>query len=583
MSVTKLVLIALVNVVLAACVSGKSPTTRVEGCELHFHVTPHYNAVPRALDVSVTFPSGGRSETYLRLTPSWAGVNDFSTYLSGWRGESPESAVEPTELPHRIRVFHPISGLVRVDFKARGELADPDDGKPQDNLQQYRTQIGVDWFQFFGYAVFPSVEPYGDDSRVDMCVTVHQPGPDGTPLFGSYFPGRGNDMTRHLTGSPGLLRHAFYGGGPGWRVAERHLTSGTVGVAMRGHFGAEDIAFVDKAAALIDAQRRFWNDETSRMQWIVIAPNYTQYSSGGTLVNQAAVLYGNKTFTPQSSFFESQIGHENLHQWIPQRLGAHGSDPAFYWLSEGFTDYYTHRLLLASGAWTLQQYADALSRQLRGYWQSPARNATAQSIGPRFFSDRDAGKQMYSRGEVLAARWDLALRSSGRSGLDEVMRRLVLPEGRMPTQPANSRVLDALAPLLGDGPQRDVNEFIVEGKDLPLAPDLLGPCFSLGGVDVPRWILGFDPSSIAARKATGVAVGGPAYQAGLREGMELVGWSIFFGEVGKDVLVTAIVDSIKTTMTYRPVDGTRDALPTVTVAADAATDPSCENWIRRSH
>lgn len=569
--------------VLVSCSVASASPADDKSCELHYWITPRYDVVPRVLEVSLEFPAGGRSESFLRVTPSWAGVEDFASDLGAWQGVGAKTVVATTALPYRLHVSHPLEGRVRVRYESRARLADPDDGKPQnDQRLQYRTQIGADWFQFFGYGVIPSVEPYGDGREVAMCVTISQSTKgEAPPVFGSHFQGRGSDVTTRIFGSPSLLRHAFYAGGLGWRVHERQLSSGTVGVAIRGRFGADDDAFVDEATRLIDTQRRFWGDATALPQWVVITPNHTPYNFGGTLVRNAAVLFANKPFTPQSPGFASLIGHENLHQWIPQRLGADSSDAAFYWFSEGFTDYYTHRLLLSSGHWTLEQYAEALTTQLRGYWQSPARNATAQSIAPRFFSDRDAGKQMYSRGEILALRWDQALRRANKPGLDDVLRGILLPEGTKPTQIGYARVLDALVPALGDMARQDVEQFIVEGKDLPLPSDLLGPCFNLSRQDVPRWILGFDSASTGVRKASGVAVDGPAYKAGLRDEMEILGWSIFSGDVQKDVSLTVVVGGQRLTVSYSPVDGTRDSLPTVTVNPVASRDATCKSWVNR--
>ena len=553
-------------------------------CELHYRIVLRYDATPRRLDISVGFPAQGRSQTYLRVQPSWAGVDGFAAALTAWSGSDGATQVARVDQPNRLRVDHPTTGRIEVRFQAAPSLADPDDGKPQDDLEQYKTQIGANWFRFFGYGALPSVEPWGDDRRnVEMCVTVAQPGLPDAPVFGSHFDDRGEEITRQFRGSPSLLRHAFYAGGTGWRLVERPLTGGTLHLAFRGRYGAADAAFADRAASLVETHRRFWGDTTASSQWIVVNPNFTPFDTGGTVVHRVAVVFANTTFSPASDRFESLIGHENLHEWIPQRLGASGADASHYWLSEGFTDYYTHRLLLASGVWTLQQYARSLTSQLRAYRLSPARNDGARSIAARFFTDRDAGRQMYLRGELLAMRWDMALRDRGKPGLDDVLRGIFLPLGAdAQTGPyATERVLDALAPLLGPRPRQDVAEIIDKGSDAALPVDLFGPCFTLQWMDVHRWVLGFDPEALKLRKATGVSVDGPAHRAGLRDGMELSDWSIHGTDPGRDVVLTVVVDSVKKSLRYKPVDGSTDRLPLVVVAADAGADAACEQWIRR--
>ena len=290
-----------------------------------------------------------------------------------------------------------------------------------------------------------------------------------------------------------------------------------------------------------------------------------------------------KTFTPDDDRFLTLVGHEGLHAWIPQRLGAPSSNPADYWFSEGFTDYYTHRLALASGVWSPAQYAAAMTQVLRKYQSSPSRNATAATIASRFFSDQQVGRQMYVRGELLALRWDRALRNAGKAGLDPIMRSLVLPAERNLREGslASERLLAALETTLADEPHRDVKTYVVEGTDIPLQPDLLGPCFQLTWTEVPRWVRGFDTVSYAAKRAIGVVPDGPAYSAGLRDGMALAGWAVNDGDITTPISITVRDGEVTRRIQYLPVDGSTDRLPTVGIAAKGLGSPECAAWLGR--
>ncbi len=570
----------------AAALALWATTTVAQPCDLQYRVTPRYDSTPRVLEVELAYTVGDRSESFLRVADEWGGVTDFAAALQGWRGLDPGVQVTATDSPRRWRVSHPAGGTVRVAWQVRAALADPDDGRPQDQGQLYRAQIGADWFQFAGYSALPGVEHFDAGTRPQLCVDLLQPGARAdTPAFGSHFSGRGARAGFARRGAPDLVHHAFYAGGSGWRVIERPLASGPVHTAVRGRFAVSDAALADRVAAILDAQRRFWGERESPLQWMVLTPNFSPHNVGGTLVHQAALMHAGPNFGPDHGAFAFLIAHENLHQWIPQRFGRMPEDGLqavpHYWFSEGFTNYYTHRLLLASGAWDLARYASALTSILRDYWRSPAREAAAEAIAPRFFSDRDAGQQMYARGEILALRWDAALRARGHAGLDALLKSLLRPPGPLTDDGpmATERVLDALRPLLGDTPRAEVQAHVLRGQALPLEPTLAGPCFVLRWDEVPRWSLGFERPSPGDGTVRGVDPAGPAHAAGLRDGMRLAGWSMVGGDVTRDVELTVLTaDGQRHVLRYRPVHGS-ERLPTLGVSERAATDTACRRWI----
>lgn len=571
---------------LAGAVQAAAP----DACDIDYTVTPRYDRTPRVLEVTLRFQADDRAETVLRMTPSWAGISDFGAALGAFTAASPQVVVEPVAGAPRWRIRHPAQQAVELRFEVRAALADPDDGRPQDQAQLYRPQLGRDWFQFFGHGVLPSLEHRGDDRTARLCVSLHQPGQPQAPAFGSHHAARGEWARAAFTGSPALLRGAFFAGGSGWRLQERAVSGGVLRTALRGRFDMTDSRFADATAALVDSHRHFWREQGAAVPWFVLTPNFQQRNVGGTLVHQAVLMHAGPGFSPAHPSFEFLVGHEHLHQWFPQRFGGSDPDPVQavhgYWFSEGFTNYYTHRLLLASGLWTLPRYADALTANLRQYWQSPARNTPVAQIAPRFFADRDAGRQLYSRGEWLAMRWDRALRERGHAGLDTVLRSALLPTEADPADPvtATQRVLDALAPWLGDLPRRDVAQHIGAGASLPLDDGLAGPCLHITWADVPRWVLGLDRASFESRRATGVVPGGPAHAAGLREGMPLRGWSVHGDDTSQDVELTVAPDDgigAPRVLRYRPVDGSVQRLPLAQVRADAATSAACQAWLQR--
>lgn len=585
-----------------------------EGCDLDYRVKARPDLQPAALEVELRFAAAGRRESVIRAVPAWAGVTDYAASYGDWQALQAGQRIQPLAEPFRWQVQHGPDELVQLRWRVRSALADPEAIKPQEQVEMYRTQVGARGFQFFGHGVLPSVEHWGDDRLTRLCLTL-QPFDAQSPALGT--PGLsapGQALTWRLSGSHARLRHAFYASGPMWRLQQRPVQGGVLDLALRGSYAQlGDAEFADASARLVDLQRRFWGDEqggtqaSAGHQWLVLTPNHLpSNNSGGTLVDKVAVMHVPQDFSARDGAFEFLVAHENLHQWFPQRFGAHGGgrrtkaeaggdalDVPHYWFSEGFTDHYSYRLLLASGLWDLDRYADKLTERARAYLRSPARGLKAAEIAPRFFSDREAGRQMYSRGELLALRWDAALRQAGRGSLSTLLQGLLLPAGtREDQEPASERVLQALAKALagtGIDPDDELRRYVAQGEPLPLAQpswaEAMGPCLQRIEESVPVWQLGFDRASFQSRVLQGVDPEGPAHAAGLRDGMALAGFSVHGGDVRRDVQLQIREPGVDGApgkvreVAYRPVSRMPQQLPRWQAKADAAGDAACRAWI----
>ena len=175
------------------------------------------------------------------------------------------------------------------------------------------------------------------------------------------------------------------------------------------------------------------------------------------------------------------IGHEMMHSWAPDAIGGVAKDSAQrgdYWLSEGFTDWASWRVMMRAKLWTPDEFAAAFNARLAAYDNSRLRLAPNSTITAGFWSDPDARDLAYQRGMLLALYWDdqVRTRTNGARRFDHVLWRM-----RDLSRAGDPRTAVALLPQamrevsgLDIGP--DIDRFVIAGEPAPLRMDINVPC-----------------------------------------------------------------------------------------------------------
>lgn len=509
-------------------------------CDVAWHFTPRFSDASPYLEAEVTWRAGSTNTTELALPRAWGGV-ELTPLLRDFSTRSAHQWVLDRADPARRTVTHLPRERIAVRYRIDARPANPD----RDVIRRrdaYAAIVGPDWFHFVGYAAFVIPVQFDEPRRPRLCVTLDERHGDGW-IVSTLGTRRGGHATFALRESARRLRHAVYFGGR-FDVRERRIRGRTLWIARRGP----------------------WRFDMSAL-------------------DNAFVMYAPDDLEVPGERFEFLLAHEYLHTWIPRRFGAMGEDEALrYWFSEGFTDFYTHRLLVRDGSWTLDQYAAALDRKIEQYLQSSRPDYDNARVAADFFSDPAIGALPYLRGELLALRWQQALAPKGPDGLDDVVKRLLLPHGveadaKAPLPLATKRLLDALAASVPDL-RADVERYVERGESMAFDALSLGPCFSMRIADKPRFQLGFDRRSVKEGRLTGVEPDGPAYAAGLRDGQPISGFSLYEGDVSRDVSVQLRDEAGKPTsgVAFRPVAAGRRDIPAYTPKPDAGADPACRAW-----
>jgi predicted metalloprotease with PDZ domain len=493
--------------VVAACVALLiTAASAAEPERLDYTLTPVLeNGALTAIQFDLRFQGEADGETKLSLPNSWGGQDELYRGVEGLTVVS-GAMLGDGEGPAQRVLTHRPNARIHVRYRVIQDW----DGIPRAELgNTYRPVVQPTHFHIIGEGAF--VAPEDIDRGVPVRVRVRD-----LPAGWSF----ASDLEHEGLIVDRLWSSVLVGGD--FRVLRDPETN--VRVAIRGTWSFADADFMREVSDIIGGQREFWGDAASPYLVTVLQLDGPEgwVSIGGTGLSDSFAFFA--TPNGPASTITRTLAHESLHSWIPAQIGGapEEGEALSYWLSEGFTDFYTGRLLVRDGVWTPQQFATDLNAMLRAYAQSSALTEPNTRILADFWNDRDVQHLPYQRGRMLALIWDGRLRANGRS-LDEIL----LEMRRRAQSDEDSKAADLFAlaaPGFGLDISGELAANIENGERILLPEDLLAPCGRITTREVPVFHRGFD---IEATQANNNVVSGvdptlPAYGAGVRNGMTLI-------------------------------------------------------------
>ena len=297
------------------------------------------------------------------------------------------------------------------------------------------------------------------------------------------------------------------------------LSPAPVSDAVRDIFddAAHVAAVVDSRWPAHRGERAIWLDR--------LAEGRSRTNSAGVQTTSNIALFSSDFERNRGEVLHSFV-HEIVHGWIGLQLFAvdERSSPAAYfgWFAEGFTEYFTDVFLFRAGRRSfgdmVETYNETLLALLNQYDPTASLHAMATQRSRRF------DRLSYLRGYLLAHELAARLREGGREPLEQRVLRIVR-EGR------KGRL--SLPELLGQLAAGDtdiarlLHAVLLEGRPLEVRATALGPCARAVEVSAPVGGPGFDPvRSVQLRRVVGLRTGSAAAKAGLREGDELIEYSL---------------------------------------------------------
>ena len=494
----------------AACLllaAAKSPEQSV----MRYRITPGFWFDGKeALQVDLRFRGDRDGETMLELPSEWAGSTEL------WRevvGLEIHGATSLGGYYDRPIIRHAPGKKLRVRYF----LVSPWRDDPGFAYEKARPIIRPDWFFWHGEGVF-----------------AHPQGRDAAPVrfrWGKLPRGWAiaSDLD-HLNGKTTQLANMINSvaiGGRGLALVKRDIDGAPFRLAMLGRWSFTPEQLADTIAPIIAAENAFWGERSTpflvAMAPLGSVPSGLSYT--GTGRTDAFSIASTSAFPLKDA--ARFLAHEYMHSWVPTALGAlpEAQEPADYWFSEGFDDYLASKVLLRAGIWSAADYVADKNETLLRYGTSPARTATAAEVAARFWEDPAIRQVSYDRGHLLAAIVDgeIGLRSNGADSLDRVLR-AQRDAARGSTALATDLFRDVVQRETGFDVAPLVERHARRGEPIALPDRLFGSCARLVTETVKAFDRGYDAD--ATREAGGVihgvAAGGPAFAAGLRDGMRLI-------------------------------------------------------------
>jgi predicted metalloprotease with PDZ domain len=556
--------VVIIGLIAIATAAAAKPNPAV----VDYRLTPEMkDGALAALDVDMRLSAGRTGVTTIDLPDRGRGSSGRWKFISDI--EVRGAAAREDGAAKRVLTSKP-GAAIEVSYRVHSAYATDPSG--EDGGVYKGAVVRPAWFAGLGLFVFATPEGR-DDSQATF---RWGPTPKGWTVGSDLdpVPGRGPMTVANVANSTLL-------GGTDVRLYSRPAKGGAIRVAIRGEWGFPEQRLVDDINTIVRVQRRFWSSAGGPYFVSVIplttSPNLMSFTGNG--------LYDGFSLDGTSNVDEAGLrrvlAHEHTHNWIPFQQGAlpaGGAQAGAYWYSEGFTDFYADRTLLRSGLWAPRDFTAHFNEVLRNYDISPVQRAPNSRIVADFWKNPDVSALTYQRGYLLAFIWDeeMARATHDLADLDQVMfamrdRYRAAPATAKPDLIANFET--TARDLTGVDVRSDVERFAIQGDAIGLPRDLFGACATIAAVTVPAFDLGFDaPASAAKGVFTGVDPSGPAYAAGLRNGMKRIARG--GGEPGDSriEIIYRVLDQsgVERTIRYQPQGKTNVTFQQASLTPEAA-------------
>jgi predicted metalloprotease with PDZ domain len=418
-----------------------------------------------SLKVVQQFDGDSDGETLIQLPNEWAGETGLYELIRDVQIDGGD--ILPGQPTSQMRIAHAPGAPLQLSYRVLDGANGVAGARTDTDSPDFRPRVRRDFFLAVGATIFSEIAGRDDAGPARFRLA-------GLPTGMSF----ASDLEHPNLTYGALFSSVLIGGNI--RLVD---AGGGARLALVGDVvNKSDIQWRDNFRAIAAAQRDFWG--TPAGPFLVTVMSLPRWRGENTALGGAGLGDAFAAFVgadASAADIEEVIGHEMMHSWIPGAIGGLARDGAQigdFWLSEGFTDWASWRVMMRARLWTPQTFAAAFNARLGAYDSSRLRSAPNQAIIDGFWTNPLARDLAYQRGMLLAAHWDQRIRaqSDGARGLQHVLWRMRELARAQPQASAAALLPQAMRDVAGLSIENDIARHIDRGEPVQLAMDIYVPC-----------------------------------------------------------------------------------------------------------
>lgn len=279
---------------------------------------------------------------------------------------------------------------------------------------------------------------------------------------------------------------------------------------------------------IVNKQRSWVNDFDQPFYTVAIMPR-TGVVAGSSIPNLFVCFIDRKTTATK---LNALLSHEMFHVWLPNsiyfKLPQGDRDLKYSWFYEGFTEYYARKIMLESNLISENDFMSFFNKDILDIEDSPAKGLCYADLckledEQRFMNYHQ--RIAYYKGALLALHWEELVKEYDKNKELKNLMKDLLGIVKNGTKPIPEDDFFALGKQYGIDIKGNLEKYFLNCKPDPIkiSASVLNNKWQLEDTTIHLFNLGFNEyESFKTGKIADVEPDGPAYKAGLRNGMEYV-------------------------------------------------------------